>query len=60
MCLHSVICFITFYFDIQHDHVLKKVNFDLFLPYPPPPSPKLGWGSFSFVLNMIFTLTLEE
>ena len=46
MCLHSVICFIPFYFDIQHDHVLKKVNFDLFLPNP----PKLGWGlGFFFI-----------
>ena len=48
MCLHSVISFIPFYFDIQHDHVLKKLNFDFFLPPPP--------GSFSFVLNMIFCI----
>ena len=31
MCLHSVIRFIPFCFDIQHDLVLKKLNFDFFL-----------------------------
>ena len=31
---------------MQHDHVLKKLNFDFFLP---PPCLERGWGSFSFV-----------
>ena len=59
MYLHSVICFIPFYFDIQHDHVLKKLNFDFFLP--PPPLVRGGGGAlFHLFLNIIFTLTLEE
>ena len=52
MCLHSAICFIPFYSDIQHDHVLKKLNFDFFLP--PPPGSVRGWGSFSFVFKHDF------
>ena len=42
MCLHNGICFIPFYFDIQHDHVLKKLNFDFFLLSPLP--PRFGEG----------------
>ena len=50
MCLHNGICFIPFYFDIQHDHVLKKLNFDFFL-LPPPQVRGGGWGSLSFVFK---------
>ena len=46
MCLYSVIYFIPFYFDIQHDHVLKKLNFNFFLPPPPPPQFRGGVGFF--------------
>ena len=55
-CIMVCICFIPFYFDIQHDHVLKKLNFDFFLP-PPPPPPQVrggGWGSLSFVFKHNF------
>ena len=40
MLLHFVICYhvsaflIPFNFDMQHDHVLKKLNFDLLTPSP--------------------------
>ena len=44
MYLHSVICLIPFYFDIQHDPVLKKLKFDFF--YPPPPRFGEGVGLF--------------
>ena len=58
-CIMVCICFIPFYFEIQHDHVLKKLNFDFFLP----PPPRFGEGDgalYRLFLNIIFTLTLEE
>ena len=42
------------------DHVLKKLNFDFLLLFTPPPVRRGGGFSFPFVLNMVFTLTLEE
>ena len=60
-CIMVCICFIPFYFDIQHDHVLKKLNFDFFLTPPPPPRVGEGDGAlYRLFLYIIFTLTLEE
>ena len=56
--LYNGICFIPFYFDIQHDHVLKKLNFDFFLP--PPQVRGGGRALYHLFLNTILTLTLEE
>ena len=38
MCLHGALCSIPF--NMQHDHVLKKLNFELF-------TPTTGWGGGS-------------
>ena len=45
----ALACFIPFYFVIQHDHILKQLNFDFFLP----PAP-LGFGERSGVLFHLF------
>ena len=42
---------ILFNFDMQHDHVLKKLNFDLLTPYP-------GSGRGGRHLGQIFTALL--
>ena len=34
ICYHVAAFVILFNFDMQHDHVLKKLNFDLLTPYP--------------------------
>ena len=39
ICYHVVAFVIAFYVDIQHDHVLKKLNFDLMT------QPRDRWGN---------------
>ena len=34
ICYHVAAFVILFNFDMQHDHVLKKLNFDLLTPSP--------------------------
>ena len=40
ICHHVAACAISLQFDMQHDHILKKLNFDL---YPTPLVHTGGW-----------------
>ena len=69
--LHHVTTFRdSIYFDMHHDHVLKKLNFDLFIPSPGSLGVCVGGGGaagkivatvllhFVFSFNLICNMTM--
>ena len=66
ICYHVAAFVILFNFDMQHDHVLKKLNFDLLTPYPGSgEGVGISWQIFAALLlhflipcKLIFNVTM--